>query len=420
MNTKESSPTTTHQGNVLVIGGSGVGKSTLINAVLGEEVAPTSWGRAGTEELKLYGDESSPFRLIDTMGFEPSAKRQKKAKDAVKRWSRECAKEGKEDTQINVIWFCVDGTAARLFTETIAQLNEATSIWKSVPVIAVITKSYSEYEREENVRMVRKAFEQSEQVDLLDRLIKKPDYSKRLKGIVPVVAQTWKQSDTNIVATYGIDELIELTNKLMPEGLDCAPRDLQDFVMKRNKALAQGIIAPCVAAGAVVGALPLPIADAVVLIPVEAAEINAIARLYRLDKRDEFQMLRDTIIDVGTVSAAAKGAIGVLKVIPGINVAIEILNATVAASFVAALGEGCVYLFEQICLGKVDDTDLDEIRKYFERILQSQEFLNKVAEALKSLKDGANPAAIAHAVSILFAKPSEEKPAEEEVAELEE
>ena len=172
------------RGNVLVIGGSGVGKSTLINAVIGEEVAHTSWGKAGTEELRVYEDESIPFRLIDSMGFETSSKRQRKAVDAVKRWSKQCAKEGREDNQVNVIWFCVDGTAARLFDKTISQLNEATSMWKSVPVIAVITKSYSDYERERNVRMVQEAFEPHGDQKRLDALLKKPDYSKRLRKII--------------------------------------------------------------------------------------------------------------------------------------------------------------------------------------------------------------------------------------------
>ena len=66
------------KGNVLVIGNSGVGKSTLINAVLGEDVAKTSWGEKGTtSQLDIY--EGEPINVIDTIGFEPSIFKSNKA-----------------------------------------------------------------------------------------------------------------------------------------------------------------------------------------------------------------------------------------------------------------------------------------------------------------------------------------------------
>ena len=74
------------KGNVLVIGNSGVGKSTLINAVLGEDVAITSWGDSGTTiKLDIYNGE--PFNIIDTIGFEPSWLKSIKAIAAIKKWS---------------------------------------------------------------------------------------------------------------------------------------------------------------------------------------------------------------------------------------------------------------------------------------------------------------------------------------------
>ncbi|MCH5333654.1 MAG: 50S ribosome-binding GTPase, partial [Agathobacter sp.] len=147
------------RGNVLVIGNSGVGKSTLINAVLGEEKAKTGWGTSGTtSKLEIYENDSIPFRIIDSIGFEPSLIKEHQAVNAVKKWSKQSAKEGHEDNNINVIWFCVDGTTSKLFPKTIKDLSAATAMWKTVPVIVVITKSYSEPEREQNIEMVHNAF----------------------------------------------------------------------------------------------------------------------------------------------------------------------------------------------------------------------------------------------------------------------
>ena len=209
------------RGNVLVIGNSGVGKSTLINSVLGDEKAKTGYGSSGTtDKLEIYESEEVAFRIIDTVGFEPSLVKGWKAINAVKKWSKESAKNGKEDSEINVIWFCVEGTSSKLFPKTIKDLSKATAMWETVPIVVVITKSYSVPERTQNIEMVSNAF------------AKQKRYSKNLKHIVPVVASTYTLNDTAFAAPEGITELIDVTNELMPEGIKAGAHDIYNFKLK--------------------------------------------------------------------------------------------------------------------------------------------------------------------------------------------
>jgi predicted GTPase len=56
--------------NILIAGKTGVGKSTLVNAVFGKTVATTGAGRPVTDEIKWYEPEGLPVRLCDTKGLE--------------------------------------------------------------------------------------------------------------------------------------------------------------------------------------------------------------------------------------------------------------------------------------------------------------------------------------------------------------
>ena len=353
------------KGNVLVIGNSGVGKSTLINAVLGEDRAVTGCGITGTtKELSIYESQKIPFRIIDTVGFEPSLIKEFEAINAVKKWSKNSAKEGKEDTQINVIWFCVDGTAGKLFPKVIKDLSRATSMWHSVPVIVVITKSYSVVERERNIEMVNDAF------------VTQKRYSQNLRKVIPVVASTYVLNENAYAPPEGIDDLIDTTHSLLPEGIKAAETDIAKFKLSRKRALAHSIVGVATVGGVIVGAVPIPFSDAMILGPVEITEVNALAQIYDINKNEETKKFLNSIVEVGTVGIAAKTAISALKAIPGVNIGASVLNAIIAGSIVAALGEGSIYAFEQVYLGNKTTDDIDWVKKIIESKLTSQ-FIEK-------------------------------------------
>ena len=378
------------RGNVLVIGNSGVGKSTLINSVLGDNCAVTGFGTSGTtSRLEIYESNEIPFRIIDTIGFEPSWIKEIKAIHAVRKWSKASSKIGQEDTQINVIWFCVDGTSKKLFPKAIKGLSHATSMWPSVPVIVVITKSYAIPERSENIEMVHNAFAQQKR------------YSKNLKAVIPVVAQTYQLNDTAYAPPEGITELIDATNALLPEGLQAAQTDIANFKLNRKRMLAHGIVGTATASAVVVGAVPISFPDALILSPIEVGELNALAYIYGIKNDDAAKKFLNTIIDVGTVGAAAKAAISTLKAIPGINLGASVLNAIIAGSIVAALGEGSIYAFEQVYLGKKSVEDIDWVRKIMESKL-SGKFIEKVTDILQQIADNTDMQTIAKEIAKAF------------------
>lgn len=348
------------KGNILVIGDSGVGKSTLINAVLGEEIAESGFGDKGTtKELKVYESDVLDFRIIDTVGFEPSFFKRMGAVNVVKKWSKTAVKEGRENSEINVIWFCVEGTSSKLFPEAIKSLLKATSMYPSVPIIVVITKSYSKPEREKNIHMVEEVFG-------------KLKSSKNLKGIIPVVALIYEIDEEQFVAQEGITELIDMTYELIPEGMQAARKDIEAFKLNRKRSFAQTAIATFTLSAVAIAAIPIPLSDAALLSPLEIGEINSLAKIYGIKNDKNSKRFLNSVVEAGTVGLAAKAAINALKAIPAINLAASVINAAVAGAIVLGIGEVCVYTYEQIYLGNKSLDDVDWINKIIEAKLNKQ------------------------------------------------
>lgn len=342
--------------NVVVVGNSGVGKSTLINSVFqSDELARTGIGESTTKELRIYESKELAFRLIDTMGFEPGFMNQNNAIRAIKKWSKDSIKNENQSRQIHMIWYCIDGTSKKMFRKNIDMLARATAIWKSVPIIVVITKSYSKPERGENVEMVYRAFQSHKKL------------WENLKAVIPVVARTYKiDADNNInVVPDGLGELLAETEKYIPEGLIASVKDKADYELQQKRVLSHSVVGTSVLAGITIGLTPIPFADGALLTPLEVGLIKGLSKIYNVEYDNNTELLQ-TIVNAGAAGIIGKTALSGLKAVPGINIAGEVLNAIVAGSVIAALGEGCVYIFEQIYLGNKSASDVEWVKKILE------------------------------------------------------
>ena len=129
--------------NIQIIGNSGVGKSTLINALLREEVAKTSIGSVGTLETKEYTSQRFPFiKFIDTRGTElDSANDIYKVKDNTLRYIEEKLSEKDPNKTIHCLFYCITGNRFEGVVEQV--LLELRKKYKqgNLPIIIVYTQN---------------------------------------------------------------------------------------------------------------------------------------------------------------------------------------------------------------------------------------------------------------------------------------
>jgi len=125
--------------NLAIFGKTGVGKSTLINAIFGEDVAPTGIGEPVTMEDHLYLHRAGFLGLLDTRGLEIGKDTDTLIAELGAYVGRMRARPLAE--QIHVAWYCVRATDRRFEdteAEFIRQLHEL-----GLPVVAVLTQVQS-------------------------------------------------------------------------------------------------------------------------------------------------------------------------------------------------------------------------------------------------------------------------------------
>ena len=363
------------KGNVLVIGNSGVGKSTLINAILHEEVAHTSPIERGTEVMTRYENDSCPFALIDTFGFEPEKKgsvidlfKKAKAIDLVKKWTKDVVDSQLEGdpNQINVIWYCIDGNSSRLFKKNVDDFIQVTSDWKSVPIIVVITKSYIAEDRENNIQMIENSF---------------ADQKRKHTRICAVVS---KPND----AQSGLSELIQATMELMPDGLIGAANDIKQMRLAQKRVKAHALVAGALVPAIATSLNPFGksnISDAQVLTAAETGLLFGIANVYDIQQEGTLDSMKKMYENAQALVGPAKLAAELIHKL-GIPFGKLVINAIVTSCVMLAIGEGSVYIFEKIYLGEKSIEDMDWIKNSInsEFAKESTDFVSALSKSISN------------------------------------
>ena len=122
--------------NLAIFGKTGVGKSTLINAIFGEEVARTGIGEPVTRGSHLYLDKVGHLGIVDTQGLEVGKDNKQILSELDKAMTQ--MRQLPLSEQIHVAWYCLRGIDRR-FEEAEADFVRRLD-GMGVPVIVVLTQ----------------------------------------------------------------------------------------------------------------------------------------------------------------------------------------------------------------------------------------------------------------------------------------
>lgn len=302
--------------NIVIMGQSGNGKSTIVNAIMGKEVAPTGKGTAITTENQIYSTcyqldkDYWSLNLYDTVGIELSDNVTQATLIDIEEHLKKSQKQS-STFDVNIVWFCINNRSSR-FQDFEIDLIRKLSYEYEIPFVIVMTQCF-----DNQIGELEKSI-QTEMPEVITARILAKDYP--LKGGM-------------IISSYGLNDLLRLSlteyNRMKVRVLESKLNDIQqklevsEWYIKNYKDKAKACIEDYVDKAGKIGWLPggcIPFVHGLCIKMV--AELHS---LYGLSSNEDFAANIFTHIIVGLVATP-------LMVVP-------FLSSAVAKSYVETAGE---------------------------------------------------------------------------------
>lgn len=320
--------------NIILFGATGVGKSSLVNAVFGEEIVKSGVGKPVTQHLKKIIVPKKGLVLWDTKGIES-----KDYEETINQLKKEIKSSFDGYSHLDDVphlgWMCIDASGARVEPRDI----ELIGILKEyeIPIVIVFTKTLEE-DTDEFVHAAINEINMHHGDYVANNYVKVNSKDRKIgKFIVPV---------------SGLDDLVDLSFKCLPDAKKGAKQALKKAqivkIGERLEAMKDGarniVHGASIAAGAV-GASPIPGSDAPLIAAVQSAMIYKINAEFELDTSTS----TTTSVVAGILGVTAIAQVGktvvsnALKFIPGVGTFFGgAISAATAIALTQAVGQAYI------------------------------------------------------------------------------
>lgn len=307
---------------ILLAGAAGVGKSSLVNMIFGEETAVVGTGTPVTQKIDCFDNGNSSVRIYDSRGYEMNDSGDQEFFNDVIGMVKNPAQHN-----VNIIWYCISALGGRVTDydkKAITQFANA-----GCPVAAVLTKS--DRVSDEEVKTLK---------DIISEIPNIPIFETSI--LLPEVNQ--------------IDKLVEWSIAKLPQHLQFAFIAQQRCSFEEKRKSVKNVIAQHVVGAGITGFAPIPFSDAPILAANEIALMTRILYLYDLGG------IGNSIKGLGfegLLTLVGKTAVAsLLKFIPGIGTVIGgAITGSVAVAITWAFGAAVALACEQVWKAKLDGNE---------------------------------------------------------------
>jgi len=336
--------------NIMVIGKTGVGKSTLINNIFREKLAETGIGKPVTRHLRKISKEGIPINIYDTRGIELDEKTQQDVRNEINNEIDRINKTNDEKDYLHIIWYCINAQSNRIEDYEVNWIKE---LALKLPVIVVLTQSIFSNSKE------------------LEKMIN--NLNCDISGTVRIVAEPFEEENFRI-DRFGLKELVEMTYDILPEGVKRSFNNAQKVHIQRKVEEARNWSLGYITSSFGVGFTPIPFADAALLAPIQVGMIAHITTIFGV--KLEKALLTSIVSSIAGVTGATflgrTIVANLFKLFPGVG---TIVGGVISGSTASVVTTGLAFSY-------IEAMRVVATNEYKGISISNEEIQNKIKEEL--------------------------------------